>query len=328
MADRWLGITRPAGDPSVGLVFVATRGHTRELGITPALRGALVQADVSAPWSARARIDVTRLFVQRTIGPAISLRADGCSGRAATLWFDEGLAHAVALDVLREAGILSNEEIISEVNAWLGEEALSPYAKRPLAEVCALATSEKREGVDARRLLAVRGALVGLALSDLSADVLRPSVRDLLSLAQSSARPDHPMSALFEAAEKRGAKRAGDLQKALTSGAEIPLTPKGLGPCAALGERTVHPFALGFTTIEKEGHAFVQDVVARSNAAKAGVRPGDAIVSFDYAPGWTSVPVRLQLERGGAVTKLQFLPQGPGKPGRGFTAVRSPACAD
>ena len=39
MADRWLGITRPAGDPSVGLVFVATRGHTRELGITPALRG-------------------------------------------------------------------------------------------------------------------------------------------------------------------------------------------------------------------------------------------------------------------------------------------------
>ena len=64
------------------------------------------------------------------LGAAVSLQQTG-----ARWWFDEGVAHAVALQVLLDMGVIGLQEVAGEVSSWLAEEALSDLAGAPLEQL-------------------------------------------------------------------------------------------------------------------------------------------------------------------------------------------------
>jgi hypothetical protein len=282
--DRWLGVQRPAGDPAAALLLVSTGDTTGDVHITPRLRGALVAAGPSAVWSVRPRLELARLFVQRTLGGAVTLDAPGAAS-----WFDHGVAHGVALAVLRDLGVVTRAEAVAEMNTWLAEEVLSPHAGTPVA---ALADGDE----EARRLLAARGALLAVSLGD----ALQGRVRAIVAGRRATFFDSETERAAFE------------------SGAPVAI---GVDPCLRVAQRTVHAFSLGF--------ARVGDAIATVEpaAARAGLRVGDVVDSLEYADERSDVPVRLRVTRDGESLDLEYLPRGAAHRARALViASREGAC--
>jgi hypothetical protein len=303
--DRWLGIRRPKKDPTVGLLFSGIADTSQRIDIRALHRGALIQAGPSARWSVRARLDLTRQLVQRTIGGAITV-----DGPGAQWWFDEGVAHGIALRVLVDVGVLTREEAAAEVSSWLAEEALSPHAGTALDAVVA-----QGDTATARRLLAMRGALLAVALPGRG---LQRASRMLLG--QQERRL--PRAAFFAVA----GERAETLRTAFEAGDPIPVRASDVGPCLAMVQRRVHAFDIGFT--KSSGGGSVATVDPAGPAARAGVRVGDGIVSLDYVEGRSDVAAQIQLKRGDVRLSVAFHPRGPGRRARAFTiASRSGTCA-
>jgi hypothetical protein len=323
LADRWLGVSRPADDPSIGLVFLPAPRTARGVHVRPGLRGAIIEADVGAAWTARARVEITRLLLQRTIGTSVTVRVMGAAPMA-SLFFDEGFAHAGALEVLADSGVITRDERLGEVNALLAAEALSPQAGKSLAELARTArdgTSEERSA--AAQLLAVRGALAALSLSEGGAG-LSPIVKDAVRAAASAGAPELGLDQLLEVARARaGAPRADAALGALEQGRRIPMSSAGLGPCATLKDTTFYRFQLGYTATRAGDQETVTGVLGGSAAEAAGLRAGDVVTSADLTPDSANVPVQLTLASG---KKLSYLPRGAGKKGKAFTPVNTPAC--
>lgn len=296
--DRWLGIQRPADDPSVGLLFMGTNQPTRTIDIRPLRRGALVQAGPSAFWGARARIDLARLWVQRTVGPALTVDHPEAHG-----WFDEGFAHGAAVSVLRELGVLTPEEVAEEVSALLAQQAFADE-------------DERLRGV------AVRGALLALGLEGAGQQlhrVLRAMAVGRASGANAVVAHDTFGSMLRHVDDHALRSRVDELLDAFAAGEPIPIRGGDVGPCARMSRRRVHRFELGFAV--DDGGERVVSVVPGSAAARAGVRLGDQIVSIDHVPGQGDVPVSLVLAGDGRPRELRFLPRGPGRSAPTVTLV-------
>lgn len=317
--DRWLGVRRPAGDPPVGLLFAGIADTTQRVRIRPLHRGALIQAGPSAAWSLRARLDLARLLVQRTIGGALSVDVPG-----ADWWFDEGFAHGVALRVLLDAGVVTREEAAAEVSTWLAHEALSARPHRSLAQLAAAARDGADEGrAAARALLASRGALYALASTG---DHLQRIARRLLTVR--SAQPGRVVSgrALFEASSQElGESRALSLRAALEDGALVPLRATDVHPCLAMVTQKVAAFDLGFSASPDRDRVTAVD--PSGPAARAGVREGDAIAAWEHVEDDAQRPVELTLERDARTFRLAYLPRGPAREARALAASRHGACA-
>jgi hypothetical protein len=321
--DRWLGIRRPAADPSVGLLFASSTAVPQP-HITPLYRGALVQAGPSAIWSLRERIDLTRIFVQRTIGAALSLDRPGASW-----WFGDGVAHAVALRVLVGGGFISIEEVAVEVSQLLAVETLSPWAGSSLGQLAHAARGTEGEQIAARRLLAVRGALLGLALDRASDHALQRALRQMLRRLSSNGASPPSADELFESAAAAGASAASAaLRTAFEQGDPIPLRAADLSPCLAMVRRQVHRFELGFEQWTTElGDARVTRVDPRGPAARAGLQVDDTILRVDYAPDAPDVPVELEVRRRDGTMRLRYLPRGRSLLGRAVSVrSRSGSC--
>jgi len=307
--DRWFGLSRHE-DPSVGMLLVSRRTQDRDVIVRPVLRGVLIEADVAAPWSARARLDVARRFVQRVIGPGLSVQ--DAEGPGASAWFEEGVAHAIGLNVLAEAGILTPDEIADEVSSWLAEEVLSASREQPLAELAAaLDGPVEARSLDARRLLAVRGALVGLSLG--------PGLRRTLSGALREGRSHVSMDDLFPSG-----RSARSLREAFVTGAVIPFRAESLGPCLVTVRRPVAPFVLGFAPEPPEAAVpfRIGSVKAGSAAARAGLRSGDLVLSMDVAAGRASSMARVAVERAGRSWVFEYFPRGAPRAGQAVLALR------
>lgn len=323
-ADRWLGVARPADDPSAAFMLLPASPGTRGLQVRPALRGATIEADVGAAWTARGRVELTRLLLKRTIGAAVTVRVDDLPD-AASLFFDEGFAHAGALDVLSTSGVITPEERLAEVNALLAEEALSPHAGAPLAALARAAggSGPAPDRAAAARLLAVRGALVGVAWGE-PPGALSSLAKAAVSAAADARQPALPLAELRALARaKVGDARADDSLDALLDGRRIPLPSSSLGPCAKLKDTTFYPYELGYVARSEADGLRVESVRPGSAAEAAGLRPGDLASSVELVPDNAYVPVRMKLQSGKA---LEFLPRGPGKKGKAFVAVSSAAC--
>lgn len=318
MTDRWLGLSRPADDPSAGLLFVNAKGPSRVLDVRRAFRGALVEAGVSATWTARSRVDVTRLFVQRTLGGSIRAEADDA---AAAAWFEEGFAHAVSVNVLRDAGMLTHDEVAAEINSLIVEDALSPLHGRSEAELLALSAPGGESRQAAFRLLAARGALVGVALSDPNDNQLQHFLRELRDGKRTVSK-----SALRECLAKRDGERADALIAAFERGGTIPLRARDVGPCVTLESRTVHRFELGFSfePLATAGGT-ITSVVPGSAAARAGLRTGDVFASLDFVPDAPNSPVKIALGEDGA-RRIDFFPRGSAAKARVLVARDTTEC--
>jgi len=318
--DRWLRVSRPGDDPSVGLLFAARApgAEGRGLDIRPLFRGALVSGDASSMWTSRERLDLTRLFAQRTIAASIKLESADEPGSTSS-WFDEGIAHAVALDVLRGMGVISRAEAVAEVSSWLAEEALSPYRGRSLAELSVAARSTDPAARQAsHRALAIRGALLGLALNDASGDGLQRLLNGLLASSKKAGTKTVSSRTLFEASPHAASGRPAQLRAALESGEEMPLRASDFGPCVTLVRRKVHAYELGFTRSARasDGTWSVATVAPGTAAAKSGLLVGDVITELSHRPGHADAPVMLSLRRSSEKLAIEYLPRGAAREGR------------
>ncbi len=296
--DRWLGIARPEDDPSVGLLLSGAANLRGSVAIRPLRRGALVQAGPSAYWGARSRIDLTRLWVQRTLGHALTI--DHPEGR---WWFDEGVAHGVAVSVLRTLGVLTPEEVAGELNALLAQQAFADEETR------------------ARRA-AVRGALFAMGLQGAEGRLggaLRRLVAESAGRGVAVVDSDAFFAMLRESEPSPHVQRLVD---AFHGERPIPVRAIDAGPCARLARRTVHRFELGLSVDEDGGRVAI--VTAGSAAERAGVRAGDALEAIDYEPGRGEVPVTLVVVREGRHHEISFYPRGPGRRAPALTIV--PGC--
>lgn len=322
MVDQWLGVTRPADDPSVAMVLLQG-GAGREVEVQPLHHGLLIVSQVSATWTARARLEVTRRFVQRTLG---SVRIDARDGED-SLWFDEGVAHAAALSILQGAGILTRGEVAAEVSSLLAEEALSPVSGMGLVEL-GRATKDPDKGAAARRLLAVRGALLALA-SD-AAPSLQGALRSIVDLARQSGGHITQEEVLARLSPPSSARKPGSsAADALSNGQEIPLQEGDIDRCIRIENRQLVAYEPGFELrTEADGSRTIQHVSVDSAAARAGLRPGQLVVSLDEGARRADAPVRIEVRQETGTKMLEYLPRGTPRRGRAALTLGGPRCAE
>lgn len=319
--DRFFDVRRSEEDPSVGLMIVVDTHPAEPISVVRRTRGALVSADVSAPWSPSARIRVAQLLTQRTMGGALWIGRRTPEEEARGLWFSEGLSRAAAVFVLRELGFLSAEDVARDANGLLAIEALSPLRGASLDDLVARANGADAKARDeATQLLAVRGALLGLAMGS---DALRGTMRKLLTRARDERVDALPYEAFAEAlGAVAGPEKARSFDGGLARG-EAVLDPRALAPCHALVKRRVAEFELGIHLAKDEADAsVVREVVAASNAERAGVRAGDVVASLDYVPGAPEVAVQGKLLRSGREVSVRFKPEGRTAQGLAFEPAR------
>ena len=326
--DRWLDVRRPKTDYSVGLLLVSAPTAEHPLDLERRTHGVFVTADLSTSWTPVARIRIAQLFAQRTIGGALWIGDRSPPSEASGAWFSDGIARALAVDVLREMEVLTPDEHAAELNSLLVEEALGQAGDVGIDELGALATgSDASARESALRALSVRGALLGARLGQ---ERLRKVLRALVTRAGEAHLDTLPIAAFLEAVETAGgAELAKETERVLTHGGDMALPKNALGSCYDLTKKTVVPFELGFGFAEGEGGKRVIDHVdAGSAAARAGVATGDALVVLAYQPGRPDIAVELKVHREGGDRAIRFLPAGKGRPGRAFVKSHETRCRD
>lgn len=92
------------------------------------------------------------------------------------------------------------------------------------------------------------------------------------------------------------------------------------GPCLVTARRHIAPFDLGFSP-EASVPFRIRSVKAGSTAARAGLRPGDLVLSLDAA-GQSSSVVRVTIERAGRSFVFEYFPRGTPRPGHVVLARR------
>lgn len=321
MVDRWFGVRRPHDDPSVGMVFMQA-GAGRDVRVEGLFRGVLVVAEVSATWTSRARLDVTRRFVQRNLGPVQIDARDGVD----SIWFDEGIAHAAALYILQDAGILTRGEVAAEVSSLLTEEVLSPLSGASLVEL-GRATTDPAKGGAARRLLAVKGALLGFTTQ--SSPSLRGALASILDTARESnghIAEDVVLTKLIDAGNR---VRAPVIRDAFLAGQEIPLRASDIDSCVALEERQLYPYELGYQlATDAAGSRSIESVVPGSPAARAGLKAGQSVLSVDMGTSSADSSIRVEVKQENGSKTIEFLPRGKPRRGRVLTVDGSPRCIE
>ncbi|NUO53846.1 MAG: hypothetical protein HOV80_33805 [Polyangiaceae bacterium] len=319
--DRWLGIARPENDPAAGLVILAGAHPERPISIRRRARGLALSADVSAGFTAGARLRIAQLFAQRTIGGALWMGARTGEDETRGLWFSEGVSRAVALITLHELGAIDDDELAADINGFLAEMAVSGSDALTLDELASRARSHDagiRDG--AIRALTARGTLAAI---DLGAADLRKVLKTVVQDASATRSGELSRDAFFATVRTvAGDTKAARLERSIDRG-KVALDRTALGPCYELRDRSVAPFELGFTLVGAGRDLGIQKVVSGSAAARAGARDGDEVVSIDYRPDRSDVAVAMTILRDGKEKKVVFMPAGPSKPGRAFLPAKN-----
>jgi hypothetical protein len=234
------------------------------------------------------------------------------------------MSRAAALFVLNEQGFVSANDLAHDVNGLLASDALSPLHGASHEELAIQAASpDAATQEEARRQLAVRGALLGLSLG---ADAFKRTTHKLLEAAKNEQTDTLALDVFFATlAATTTAKTATTFADGLRSGTFIPEKTL-LAPCHQLTKRTLAEFELGFElSKDAVGTQTVRTVKANSNAERAGLSIGDVVGALDYRPGVPDVAVEGRFTRGAEILKRRFLPQGRSAPGYVFQkAPRAP----
>lgn len=319
--DRWLHVSRPADDPSAGVLILAGRHPERPMSIRRRARGLALSADVSADFTSGARIRMAQIFAQRTIGGSLWLGERAGAGEARGLWFSEGVSRAVALFTLHELGAIDDAELAADLNGFLAEGALSGAEKLGVDELAARAASnDDAEREAAIRALMARGVLVAVDLGPGPLQkVLRNVIEDAGSRRSGEISRDAFIAAVREAA---GESKAARLSRSLDEGS-VAIDRTALGPCLELVDRPIAPFELGFVLAGEGKELRIEELVRGSAAARAGLREGDVVQAIDYRPDRSDVPVVAKVLRDGAQKEVRFLPAGASRPGRAFLKAKN-----
>jgi predicted metalloprotease with PDZ domain len=273
--------------------------------------GLLLDLPVDTSWSGPARIAVCREFFRPWFGGELRLVSDAGEPSPSELWFNEGVARALARELLDRFAMLTPDEYSAEVNGIIASAALSPFAGRPAAEVAERATSD---GL-ARRQLAARGALYATALgvrlraAGGGSRALDTILAELFARVRATRQPIVLRDWLEAVAQRAGAASEGEYRRIVDAGRLPAFVAAGLGPCFQLGRRRYAAFELGFDAENSRGREVV-GLLPRGPAARAGVRATDLLHTIQYVEGDPSIVATLELERDGKRITLGYRPVG------------------
>ncbi len=229
-------------------------------------------------------------------------------------WFGEGLATFYQTHLPFRFGMLSSDNYIADINSTAARYYTSVMARVPNSEV------PKRFWADTRvRTLPYDRGMLYFASVD---DALRKSSGGKTSL-------DTLVMALLERGQDGSATRNADWEAVLDQylgpkavqdfrafiGGEMPLpATDAFGPCFQRVTKRLRRYELGFEpAVLAEPRRVVRGLIARSAAAKAGLRNGDEIVDpvpQDAIQGEQTRLLTLRIKRGDAAFSVTYLPRG------------------
>jgi hypothetical protein len=296
---------------------------------TPRMGSVLLQVGPAEPWTSPLRLSVTQQLARRWIGGELRVETDA-GHEAEGLWFGEGVSRYVAMLLLSRIGLLSPDDMRSAVAGELAVLATSPDRTLSNARLAELAPSDEV----ARATLMARGAIYALR----EAAVMRAHTKGergldsvlatLVKQAEDRKQGAFPVSAWLDAIGKADPNAARIFDAYIVRGDPISLPAEALGPCFRSGTGDYVAFDPGFdldaTRASRDGK--VSGVRPDGPAAKAGLRDGDVVESFQAREGDGETPVKLIVTRDGAKVPLTYTPRGAR--GRGQTWTRVPGMAD
>jgi hypothetical protein len=272
--------------------------------------GLLLELPVGTSWAGAARISVARELFRPWFGGEVRLGgAEGGEPSPRELWFNEGVARALARELVFRFAMLTPEEYADEINGFIGSVVLSPLAGLPAAEVAQRAATD----VVARRHLAARGVLYATSLGRRRGGgrPLDALLRELFALARAERRALTLEDWLALASKHAGASAEGDYRRQVEAGQLPAFAPNGLGPCFRLGTRRYVDFSLGFDLEQSRNRSEgVLGLDPRGPATRAGLRATDIVLWARYQEGDPAAPASLDIERSGKKLTLQYAPIG------------------
>ncbi|MDI1475248.1 hypothetical protein [Polyangium sp. y55x31] len=251
---------------------------------------------------------------KRALGRAMARASLGYSVAA---WFDEGFVSYFAVDALRRAELVPARDVLAEVDA---------RATRYFS--AAEAQAEDRGMLFAAELDARIRAKSGgkRSLADVAREVA-PKAGEGEAPASGPRRV--PESALRDGIVKELGDEGNRIFGAILGKGGAPSPPDdAFGPCFVKVKKKVPRYELGFdpaSVNEKK----VRGVSPKSAAAKAGLAEGDRITAADLGDGTIDRPVEIEVDRGGKLTKVRWLPRGENVDGFSFAfGPKAPASCD
>ena len=295
----WLSVG-PLSEAPLGHfdVFLRSSGKTgRRFDASVSGRSAIAVGDEGVTFGWPEKRVLARAMVRAGLGYTV----DGAR------WFDEGFVSYLAVDALRRAELVAPAELLSEL-----ETRATRYFSS--AEV----QGEDRGMLFAAELDArIRAKSSGKRSL---ADVLReltPKVAEGEAVASGPRRV--PEAALREAITKElGAEGESRFAAVISKASAAPEVPDdAFGPCFVKVKKKLPRYELGFdpaSATEKK----VRGLSPKSAAARAGLAEGDRITAADLGDGTIDRPVEVEVDRGGKLTKLRWLPRGENVDGFSF----------
>ena len=288
-------------------------------------RSLVVDGSSWAAWGGGARLSVASALAHRWLGGRVRVDMGGARGEG--VWFTQGFSRHVARDVLFTIGLLTDEDMIAELDGLESVLATSPLARSSNADAVAAGTP------DAVRLVTARGALYAARLKSQikKHSGIENSLDGLLASLVRRAREAGPDVALptweQHISEAAGEDEVEAFRGMVLGGAPVELPPDVFGPCFRPVRGRHVPFELGFIDPGFAGQPIVLESVDTDGpAARAGLRAGDTIVDLEYRSGDPSVAVTMVVEREGRRLERSYEPHGTPVVGRRW--VRDPRIPD
>ncbi|MRG95543.1 hypothetical protein [Polyangium spumosum] len=212
-------------------------------------------------------------------------------------WFDEGFVTYLAVDALRRAELVAPADLAGELDVratrYFSSRRAHPDDLGML--FAAELDARLRAKSDGKRSLA---------------DVIRV-ITPKPGPHETGEQARVTVAALREAIGKElGAEGETRFAAVLVKGGAAPDVPgDAFGPCLTRVKKKVPQHDLGFdpaSVAEKK----VRGLSPKSAAAKAGLVEGDRITAADLGDGTIEKPVEVEVDRGGKLTKVRYLPRG------------------
>jgi hypothetical protein len=300
------------------LLVEASVRQDDSFSVVPRSGGLLLELPVGASWTGPTRIAVARELFRPWFGGEVWMAGAGGEAGARELWFNEGVARALARELVFGFGMLTTEEYASEINGIIGSVVLSSFAGRTLAEVAEHAATD----VTARRHLASRGVLYATALgASLRAAGGGSRAFDMMLgglfwLARSERRPLTQADWAAAVAERAGPVAERIFHASVEAGGLPAFAADGGAPCFRVVPRRYAEFALGFDVERSRGRPEgVVELKPDGPAARAGLRATDRLVSARYRENDPGSRAVLEIERAGKQISLEYFPIGRRVPG-------------
>jgi hypothetical protein len=302
--------------------------QTRPIGsftTTPRWNSVLLQMGPAEPWSAPLRLSMAQQLARLWIGGVLRVATEPGHETEGS-WFSEGVSRYVATLLLERLGLLTPDDVRDAVGGELSVLATSPDRA---ASNASLSELSKTDPV-ARATLMARGALYALR----QAVAIRARTKGergldtvlaaMVQRAEERKQPGFAVTEWLDAVGKDDPDAAKTFDALIVKGEPVVLPASAMGPCfrAAPGEYVAYDAGFDVEATRIARDARVVGLRANGPAAKAGLQATDVVESMHAREGDSSVPVKLEVTRGGTKVKIEYRPEGVRGRGQTWTRVK------